>query len=62
MNVDWLAKAFGWIVTRGQTPFDGEAASPADLLSVRRGRDLDVFDTRRNLFTRNFDGSSQLRV
>lgn len=55
MNVDWLAKAFGWIVTRGQTPFDGEAASPADLLSVRRGRDLDVFDTRRNLFTRNFD-------
>ena len=55
ISVDWLARAAGWPLSRGAVPFDGLSSVPSDLLTVRRGGDVETFDTRRNLHARNFE-------
>ena len=55
ISVDWLAKTAGWPLSRGAVPFDGLSSVPSDLLTVRRGGDVETFDTRRNLHARNFE-------
>lgn len=42
-------------LSRGAVPFDGLSSVPSDLLTVRRGGDVETFDTRRNLHARNFE-------
>ena len=55
ISIDWLAKAAGWPLSRGTVPFDGLVSVASDLLTVRRGGDVETFDTRRNLHARNFE-------
>lgn len=55
ISVDWLAGAAGWSPSRGGAAPGSWKADPTDLLTVHRGRDVDVIDTRRNLHVRNFD-------